>query len=246
MKKIGLLVVLVLGLAALAGCHGGGGYSVHSDPYLQPWYDVYGYHCGSGTPQAGCNFYSNGDKIIDAEDPYYGPSNMIKFGTYLYTDSYGYDRTYTGWGWLSSTGILYDDYGSALNEEEGSGSRDLVETAALQEQATVEGAGNRFAETYALSSDAGVRIARTLNDWATLGKKRSRTSADIADFSQRLFGISVEKASGALDAAKLGNSEKLEAVNADVANFWGTSPETAKSILKGWYKDQLSEISAAK
>jgi len=211
--------------------------------YNQPWYNVYGGYCGSGYPRPGCNFYGNGFKISANEDPY-SYNQYYQFGLWSYTDSYGYYRTYYGWAWQSSTGILYDEYGRALNQDGEQDGRDLIAQADAQEKQVVDTVGKQFAATHALSEETGVSIARTLNDWATLSKKqkRARTVADIADFSKRLYGVSVEKAKSAIDAAKGGDMSQLESVNAEVAAHWGTSPETSKAILKSWYKKQLSDM----
>jgi len=240
--RLGVLAALATGLMA-SGCHvvtyqgGGGGYS-------QAWYDVYGNYCGSGAPQPGCNFYANGRKIVDSEDPYYGSSNTLQYGSWYYVDSYGYDQSYYGWGWLSGTGILYDEYGNALNNQGDQDSRDLIGDVAEAEKAVVTAVGKQFAAKYALAEDAGVNIAKTLNDWATISKKqkRARTDADVADFSKRLYGVSIEKAQSAIDSAQKGDLAGLESLNSDVATHWGTSPETSKAILKSWYKKQLAEI----
>lgn len=237
-------LVMVVG-AALTGCHGPGGTGGGGGggPYRQPWYDVYGNYCGSGSPMAGCNFYADGTKIIDTEDPYYGTNNEFYYGTWDYVDSYGYYQSYYGWAWLSTSGILYDDLGNALNEEGEEESLDLIGKVAEKEKQVVTAAGKQFASRFALAEATGVSIAKTLNDWATLSKKekRSRTEQDIADFSQRLYGVSLDKTKIALDSAKKGDFSAIERVNADVATYWGTSPETSKAILKGWYKQQLAE-----
>ena len=170
----------------------------------------------------------------------------MTYSSWVYNDSYGYSHTYFGWGWKSPDGVLYDDHGNALNnlssEEVG---KDLIDNTAAIEEATIQGAGKAFALKYALSEASGVQVARTLNDWATLSKKfnRARTDADMADFTQRLYGVSVDKAKSALAAAKAGDSSQLENLNREVAKHWGTTPETSKAVLKNWYKDELSELS---
>jgi hypothetical protein len=213
--------------------------------YQQAWYDVFGNVCGRGDPRPGCNFYADGSKIQDYEDPYYA-SNAYYYGVYDYYDSFGYYSTYVGWAWMSPTGIVYDEYGRALNESGSEGdSRDLIADAAGAEQKKIEEAGKEFASRYALSETTGIRIARTLTDWATLSKRqnRARTAEDVADFSKRLFGVSLGAAQKALDAAKTGNKAPVEAMNSDVARHWGTDPETSSKILKTWFRDQAQGAS---
>ncbi len=242
--------LILAGLMALAGSMsacvietttttGGGG------PYLQPWYDVYGNQCGSGAPHAGCDFYWDGTQITAGADPYYSNAALMTYATWSYTDPYGYSQYYTGYAWLSPDGILYDSNGYALNEaDDNSGGRDLIGDVATQEQQVVTQAGKAFASKYALSEATGINIARTLNDWATLSKKqqRARTAQDVADFSRRLYGVTVDKAVNALNSAKNGDLSGMIQVNSDIATYWGTSPETSKTILKNWYKDQLSDF----
>ena len=229
---------LALSLGAF-GC--GSNDSSYHDPYSHAWFDVYGTYCYTGRPLPGCNFYGDGAKIRDNEDPYYS-SQYLSFGTWSYTDSYGYQKYYTGYAWLSGDGILYDDYGYALNEQGQDGGRDLMAAAAQQEAAVVAAAAQGLQDRFALSADTSTTIAKTLNDWAVLGKKHPRTDADVAEFSKRLFGVGVDQLKPAIADAVRGNTQSLETLNNSVASYWNTSPETSKEILTGWYK---SEIAAA-
>lgn len=230
----------LVGLMALSGCKSGGHrHGYHT--YTQAWYDVYGFYCSSGQPSAGCNFYADGTKIVDYEDPYYSSGNYIEYGIWDYTDSYGYQAYYEGWAWLSPTGILYDDYGYALNENNSRRGRDLLAKAAAQERVVIQKAGAKVAERYALSSDTGVRIAQTLNDWATLAKTRSRTQADVAAFSKRLYGIDYSKIENALTEAQAGDNSGMDALVEDGAANWSTSPETMREILRNWYGQEAKD-----
>lgn len=229
-----------LSAALMSGCvvSGGGG----SAYYGPAWYDVYGNYCNSGNPSPGCNYYGDGAKIVAGEDPYY-VSSSLAYGRWDFYDSWGYPASFYGWAWQSPTGVIYDEFGTALNNDSESSSNDLISNVADRERDVVLTVGKKFAERYALAEDTGVRIASTLNDWATLSKKqqRARTAKDVADFSVRLYGLSADKAKAALDQAKKGSMAGLEAANSEVATYWGTSPETSKTILKSWYKKQLSD-----
>ncbi len=238
-----LIATATLGLSSLftTGCvitTSGGG-----TIYYGGWYDVYGSYCGT-TLRPGCNFYSDGSKIIDIEDPYYSAGNTIYYGLWTYNDSFGYPQAYTGWGWQSSNGIIYDQYGYALNEEGASETRELTAEVAQKEEDTAKAAGKLFSEKYALSEDVGVHIAKTLSDWATLSRRanRARTEADIADFSKRLYGVSLEQTTVALETAKKGDASALVSLNSDVAQFWGTDAQTSAKILKNWYRAELNEL----
>ena len=253
MKTISQLIfnsgLLILTLASLTACETvivqGGGGGVYVDPYRRAWYDVYGNQCTSyGYPMAGCNFYADGSKITSNQDPY-SSSRTLYFDYWTYTDSYGFRRDFTGYAWLSSTGILYDSYGNALNEmEDASQSADIITAAAEQEDASSRAAGRTLCQKYALAESAGVSIAKTLQDWAVLGRDRARTQADVEDFSKRLYGVDLSRATRAVKEAAGGNRQALTEVNIDVAAHWGTNPETSKQILSEWYRDELSRLGA--
>jgi hypothetical protein len=229
MKVRNWLTLGILGLAmiGLNGC----------DAVSQAWYDVYGSECGSN-PRPGCNFYSNGDKISYEEDSYYGSLDLI-YGRYVYTDSYGYSQTYYGWVRSSPDGILYDEYGYALNSNESHG-RDVVTNAAAARKAVVRGAAQRLQAKYGLSANTSMNIATSLNDWAMIGKTRKRTDADVAAFTKRLYGLKVSELNAAMSAHAAGNDSLANQAISKAAKNWSTSPDTMKRILKDWYKQQIN------
>jgi hypothetical protein len=254
LKRISVLGAL-LALSAFSSCNsttvvyqpaptpgGGGGGCTYNcgggGPYYTAWYDVYGNYCGNTSPMPGCNFYSDGTKIQDYEDPYYANKYLQYSSDWTYTDSYGYTQNYSGYAWLSSDGILFDDFGNALNEVGQNAGHDLLGEAADLEAQAIDGAGASLASRFALASDRAVEIARTLNDWAVLGKSRARTANDVADYGQRLYGVNMTTAQAALQSAAQGNTDALQAVNAQVAAYWGTNPETSQAILATWYAGQ--------
>ena len=224
------------------------------DPYYHAWYDVYGNVCGGGAnmyPGSGCNFYLDGVgklyKITDGQDPFYSSSYSLGYNTWTYYDSYGYSQVYTGYGWESASGILYDDLGYALNESEQVKSRDHARVGASKEKMKVQEAAASFKDAHpALSESGATRIAINLGAWATLTKdrtiKRGRTESDIADFSQRLFGVDYKKAQAALVKASMGERTDLLNLKDDVGAAWGDSSpnrEETQDILMKWYKNEV-------
>lgn len=172
--------------------------------------------------------YGYGYRDVYGCSPYY-------YGSYYcdpYND-YGYGYGYGG-GLGGGSGS-----GTASNETSDEG-HDLIDTVSLHEEAEITEAGKNFAKTYGLSEDRGIHIARTIDSWEALSRKRSRTEADIADFSVRLYGVKVADAQNALDAAAKGDLSRVDAMNAQVAQHWGTSPETSKKILKKWFAKEIS------
>ncbi len=236
-----VLVVVTLGIG-LSACHSTT--TVYQDPYYRAWYDVYGYYCGDGYPTAGCNFYADGSKIMMSEDPYYRSGITLYNDYWTYTDSFGYRRSYLGFAWLSQSGILYDQYGNALNESDSDSiSADVITTASEKEKQIQTSAGRALAQKYALNEDRGIEISKTLQDWAKVGKDRARTDADVLDFSKRLFGVSGSRAQSAMAIAMTTRDLKaVEDLNIDVATHWGTSPEVSKKILQNWYRDEARAL----
>lgn len=236
-SKMRLVLSLAVALFGLSACR----VLVGSDPYYRAWYDVYGNYCGSGLPTAGCNFYASGQKIRMQEDPYYGAGAVLYNDWWTYTDSYGFRRSYVGFAWLSSTGILYDQFGNALNEQGAADpSADVIAEAAEQERAVQRVAGEALADRYSLNAETGAMISKTLQDWANIGKNRARTEADVADFSRRLFGLDADRAGKVVERALRERSlREVEGLNVDVAAHWGTSPEVSREILRNWYRGLL-------
>ncbi len=240
-RLVSTILFPVLFSLGLSACHR---ITVTSDPYYRAWYDVYGNYCGSGYPTAGCNFYASGQKITMSQDPYYAAGISLYNDYWTYTDSYGYSRSYFGFAWLSSTGILYDQFGNALNEVgDTDASADVIAEAAAREHQVQIAVGKALSQKYALNEEKGIQISKTLQDWAKLGRDRARTDQDVADYSTRLFGVSATRAESALTVAMATRDQKaIEDLNVDVAAHWGTSPEVSKQILKQWYKDEARAI----
>jgi O-acetyl-ADP-ribose deacetylase (regulator of RNase III) len=98
--------------------------------------------------------------------------------------------------------------------------------------------GKQLVQRYALSEEKATEIAKSLQDWAFLGKKHGRTTKDVAQFTQRVFGVKLDQAATAYAKALAGDSKAAEELNKQVATRWGTSPETSKEILSnGFAKD---------
>ena len=241
MKPTFKLLLLAAGLVGLSACSSSSG---PSDPYYHAWYNVYGSYCGTGHPTAGCNFYSDGTKITASGDPYYNGGNTVYYDLWTYSDSYGNASSYLGYAWLSSSGILYDQFGNALNEQNSDDTAsvmDVVAQAAEKEKMVSKEVGKALAQKYALAEDKGIAISKTLQDWAKLGKDRARTEADVSDFAKRIYGVDPVKAKTALlKAVATKDQSPVEEMNIDVAAYWGTSPEVSKQILKNWYKEEVA------
>ncbi len=236
---------LLVASASFTGCEttvvsGGGGIVI--DPVVYAWYDMYGHGCSTSTPRPGCNFYYySGElvKIMDFEDPYftYDYYNLVYDYWTFYLNGILYE--YDGFAWLSPTGILYDEYGNALNQKKSRG-RNTVAEVAKQEANIVEGAGKEFAAKYSLSVDKGIQIARALNQWAKLGKERAKTEKDLAEFTSKVYGVDYSQVKKAILEAQAGEDKLLKQTVSEAAKNWGTSEENMKEVLKTWYRGQLA------
>lgn len=244
-KSMGSVVAALAATVLVSACGGGGGSSggggVIYDPGYQAWYDVYGFRCGTGGPSPGCNFYANGFKIGDIEDPYFDSFYALEYARYFYTDSYGFSSTYEGFAWLSPNGILYDYYGDALNDDSGTG-RDLAGDVAQLEQNIVRTAADHLAEKYDLEPKVAMEIATVTHDYNQIGKSRARTEADFADFSQRLYGQDLNEIKAALGESMKGNKAPVNGMVQELATTWSTSPENVKTIIKNWYGKEAGQL----
>lgn len=234
MKSLGLTLLSVLFLFTTSGCKVGSS---------RVWYNVYGNECHTGGPRPGCNFYRDGSKVVDEEDPYYDTDyHLDYYYGYGYYDSYNNYHSFYGWGWVSPNGILYNEYGRALNEDNGEEGFDIISDAAEEETNLVTNVGKSFAKANSLSEATGIRIAKTLNDWAKIEKSRSRTLSDVDDFTKRLLGVKSKDLSKALAEAEKGDFTELNDVNDRIAKSWGTKPSVSKKVLKNWYQDELDAV----
>lgn len=255
-KNLVLGAFLLGGAAVQTGCSvgvSGGGYVYH-----QPWYDVWGDVCGYDNPAPGCNFYSDGYKIVDYEDPYYS-SAYYDYGIYDYYNSFGELRTYVGLAWLSPNGILYDDYGNALNSKDGkmankkqSSGRNLYAAVAKEEAELTKTAAMRFAAKYSKPGDseatkqalvaAGMRVAKTLKEFDNIAKVRNRTTKDVLAYAEKALGVKGEVITKALASAEKGDLSGIVAANEEVAKSWHLSPSRTKEVLKTWFSKEASQV----
>lgn len=248
MSGLSCSLIMAGALVGLSSCETviDGGYSggtgsggVVYDPIVYAWYDMYGNGCSTGNPRPGCNFYwynSKLVKIIDQEDPYFTAYYYnLTYDTYYYKLN-GVTYSFSGFAWVSPTGIIYNEYGNALNQRNTRG-RDSAAKVARQELKIVEQAGKEFAAKYSLSVEKGIQVARSLNEWSKLGRDRQKTEADLASFTEKLYGINYNSIKSALLEAQKGNTDAMRATVAQAAKNWGTNEETMKDILKNWYRN---------
>ncbi len=210
-----LLVVASLGLTSCDS-------TTTNDGLYHGWYSVYGEECGYNI-QPGCNYFSSGSKAMVYSDPFY----------FMYT----WEQDSFSGLWFSPSGIIYTTGGFAINATEPQMGRDLIAAISENEEAMIQKAGLRLAERFSLEDKVAVKVARTLNDWALLGFSRERTAADLADFTQRLYGIDFNRVGSALTKAALGDESEISTLVNEAAVNWKTTPENMREILDTFHAD---------
>lgn len=78
-------ILLSACVAAIAGALGACGNNNNS------WYTATGDVCGQGMPRPGCDFYSNGSRIVMYADPYYTQAAVAGLTTWQSPDGITYN-----------------------------------------------------------------------------------------------------------------------------------------------------------
>lgn len=226
-KNVIMMIAAAMGAIGFSSCN----VQVQQWPMVA-WYNVYGQYCfTSQAPGPGCDFYSDNTKATYLDDPNIAP---LTYGTWSYTDVYGYLSYYTGYARATSDGVIYDDLGYAINSVTAHG-RDALTNAAVAERTAINASAQSLSAKYGLSADVSMTVATSLNDWALIGKSRKRTDQDLAAFSQRVTGLDINQVSAALEASQNGNASAADQAIAKAAATWSTSPDTMKRIISDWY-----------
>ena len=108
-------------------------------------------------------------------------------------------------------------------------SHDMITDMAQAEQQMLQAQAKHYATKFSLSEDQGMKIAKTINDFNTV---QNRSDKDVADFAQRLYGVSPTKIVAAAGKAQAGNSSELNDVVAEAAKNFNTTSDNMKSIVK--------------
>lgn len=236
-------LVQVLGavtvFSSLAACHTSG-YSGAYDGVYGGGYDGCDWSCSwnNGSSWGGGGGYNDGGSSGNGGGSSNNGGGWNNGGSWNNGSSNSGSNNSNGGSFNNNNGWNNGTAESGSTEE----GHDLIAQVVEHSDAEVLTAGRKVADQFALSEDTGIQIARTMNSWAAVARKRSLTDADIADFSKRLYGIEIDQAKEALVKAKAGDKSGIEKASADIGKYWGTSPETVKTIFKTWYKDELKNI----
>lgn len=234
MNRILSIGLIIISSMVFTACRGGTKYVYVS--YGGSWYDVFGNKCAEGRPSPGCNFYANGSKIRDWEDPYFNTTYSLVYNSnYTYRDSFQTMRTYNGWLWVSPTGIAYDDFGFALNKSSQTESFDMIANVAEQESQLIAEAAKDLSERHGLPLDTSTNIATSFKKLeSTVAKTNAFTEENAREYVASVYGVSYDSALSALAKAKDGDLKELHEMNGKVAEYWKVNKETSEETLKSW------------
>lgn len=145
---------------------------------------------------------------------YYEPQWWYNcYPVYDYWGYYLYDECY--WEYYNTDGTLLE--------------KDMVSEVADQEAVLLEKLTNVYAERFSLSTDAAAKVAKNVKDFSAL---TDRSSEDIADFAQRLYGVNPTEIVSAISNAQVGNNSELEAVINKASVNLGTDNTQTKALIQ--------------
>ncbi len=152
-------------------------------------------------------------------------------GTYVvYDDPYYWEDCYLEYDWYWGDWVEVCDIYYYNQEGEVAGiSKDIVADAADKEQVLLETAAEFYANQFNLSVDKGMKLAKTVKDFSAL---EERTSEDLSEFAERLYGINPGKIASAVGTAQAGNSVMLNEIVDEAAKNFETDTENMKDIVK--------------
>jgi hypothetical protein len=244
-------VVLVAGALVLTACGGDGGGSSSRPPQDKvnefvsllndkSYSDSYFSIVKRNTLTEGFVVVYSADTgyvAYDLKDYHVGDS----FSSYLYyadyQPAYVYDTDIT----ISET-IYYahtynnDFFGTYAGDfafdETAEGAKDLEKIKAVKEAFANEKMAETLTSEYGLSVERSVKVAKLVNNWSKLSKKRSLTEADANSFSKEMLGVDIKDAERAYKAKAEGNDTQVQDLIEDAAKANQTSPEHINALME--------------
>ena len=104
---------------------------------------------------------------------------------------------------------------------------DLVAEIADSESFALNKSAEIYAEKFSLSFDKAMKIAKNVKDINAL---EDRSTADLADFAQKLYGVNPTEVVDAVSAAQVGNNAALDSVISEAAANFNTGNNIIHSI----------------
>lgn len=131
------------------------------------------------------------------------------------------------WGW-------YDDAQVATQNH----STDIMGDVAGVENSRLAKASAYYTNKFNLSDEQGSKLAKTIQDFKSLKK---RDANDLAEFSQKLYGLNPEEIITSVSAAQVGEYGELDSLIDKAAKNFETTPQNMREIIKTIHKSALKE-----
>jgi len=133
---------------------------------------------------------------------------------------------YDYWGYY-----LYDDCYWEYYNEGSLVSQELDISASVADAETLElnKMAAHYGEKFGLSVEDATKIAKNVKDFTAL---EERSAEDLADFSQKMYGLNPSDVVSAVGKAQVGQNSELEALIQAKANDFKISVEDAKGLLQ--------------
>jgi|GEM_PF-2113325 len=117
-------------------------------------------------------------------------------------------------------------------DETAEGAKDLEKIKAIKETYATAKIASTLTAEYGLSTERSVKVAKMVNNWSKLSKKRSLTEADANSFSKELLGVNIKDAERAYKAKAEGNDEAVQDLVEEAAKANQTSPEHVSALME--------------
>lgn len=219
MKKSFLFLILIglmsLNLASCVGC-GGEGQAVcstsSSDDYVDDDYD-------SGWD----------DDWYDSDDDYDSGWDDDDYDSGWDDDDWNDDCYSCGddWGWYDDSQIATENH-----------STDIMGDVAGVESGRLNRASAFYANKFSLSDEQGMKLAKTIQDFKSLQR---RDANDLAEFSQKLYGLNPEEIISSVSSAQVGDNAELDQLIDKAAKNFETTSQNMRDIIKTIHRSALRD-----
>lgn len=153
-----------------------------------------------------------------------------------YEPSYHYNcyAVYDEYGYYMYDECYWEYYNIAGEVE--SRELDITSDAADIEAVKLERMAVHYADKFELSSEQALKVAKNVRDYSVL---EDRTSEDIADFAQKLYGVNPDAIVSAVGKAQVGQNAELDALVSEAASNFATSEENTRALIKELHGNAL-------
>ena len=154
-------------------------------------------------------------------------SSNVRYTPYTYQNCY-----YDYYGYYYCDSYYYNGDGTQDT------SRDMITDIAQAEEQMLQNQAKHFSTKFSLSEEQGLKLAKSINDFNAI---QERSEQDVADFAQRLYGVSPSKIVAAAGKAQAGNAAEMNELVAEAAKNFNTTSENMKSIVQSLHGKLLEQ-----